>query len=40
MTHVPIDGMGDHTVSQSCSFRDPDGKEVEVLVSVDADKSL
>lgn len=38
MAHVPIDGMGDHTVSQSRTFRDPYGKEVEVFV--DADESL
>jgi catechol 2,3-dioxygenase len=35
---VPIDGMSDHTVSQSLYLRDPDGNEVEVYV--DADESL
>ncbi len=29
---VPIDGMSDHTVSQSLYLRDPDGNEVEVYV--------
>lgn len=35
---VTIDGMSDHTVSQSLYLRDPDGNEVEVYV--DADESL
>lgn len=35
---VIIDGMSDHTVSQSLYLRDPDGNEVEVYV--DADESL
>ncbi len=35
---TPIDGMSDHTVSQSLYLRDPDGNEVEVYV--DADESL
>lgn len=29
---VPIDGMSDHTVSQSLYVRDPDGNEVELFV--------
>lgn len=29
---VPIDGMSDHTVSQSLYLRDPDGNEVELYV--------
>lgn len=29
---VPIDGMSDHTVSQSLYLKDPDGNEVEVYV--------
>lgn len=29
---VPIDGMSDHTVSQSLYLRDPDGNEVELFV--------
>jgi catechol 2,3-dioxygenase len=33
-----IDGMSDHTVSQSLYLRDPDGNEVELYV--DADKSV
>jgi catechol 2,3-dioxygenase len=28
----PIDGMADHTVSQSLYLRDPDGNEVELFV--------
>lgn len=28
----PIDGMSDHTVSQSLYLRDPDGNEVELFV--------
>ena len=32
---VTIDGMGDHTVSQSLYLRDPDGNEVELYVDVD-----
>jgi catechol 2,3-dioxygenase len=35
---ITIDGMSDHTVSQSLYLRDPDGNEVEVYV--DADESL
>lgn len=35
---VPIDGMSDHTVSQSLYLRDPDGIEVELYV--DADEAL
>ncbi len=35
---VQIDGMSDHTVSQSLYLRDPDGNEVELYV--DADESL
>jgi catechol 2,3-dioxygenase len=35
---VPIDGMSDHTVSQSLYLKDPDGNEVELYV--DADESL
>ncbi len=35
---IPIDGMSDHTVSQSLYLRDPDGNEVELYV--DADESL
>lgn len=35
---VPIDGMSDHTVSQSLYLRDPDGNDVELYV--DADKSV
>ena len=35
---VTIDGMSDHTVSQSLYLHDPDGNEVEVYV--DADESL
>ncbi len=35
---VAIDGMSDHTVSQSLYLRDPDGNEVELYV--DADESL
>ena len=34
---VTIDGMSDHTVSQSLYLRDPDGNEVELYV--DADES-
>jgi len=29
---VPIDGMSDHTVSQSLYVRDPDGNELELFV--------
>lgn len=32
----PIEGMSDHTVSQSLYLRDPDGNEVEVYVDADA----
>jgi catechol 2,3-dioxygenase len=35
---MTIDGMSDHTVSQSLYLRDPDGNEVELYV--DADKSV
>jgi len=35
---MPIDGMSDHTVSQSLYLRDPDGNEVELYV--DADESV
>jgi len=35
---VTIDGMSDHTVSQSLYLRDPDGNEIEVYV--DAPSSL
>ena len=37
-TGVSIDGMSDHTVSQSLYMRDPDGNEVELYV--DADESI
>jgi catechol 2,3-dioxygenase len=33
---VEIDGMSDHTVSQSLYLRDPDGNEVEVYVDAEA----
>jgi catechol 2,3-dioxygenase len=32
---VPIDGMSDHTVSQSLYIKDPDGNEVELYVDAD-----
>ena len=32
---VSIDGMSDHTVSQSLYLRDPDGNEVELYVDAD-----
>lgn len=35
---VPIEGMSDHTVSQSLYLHDPDGNEVELYV--DADESI
>jgi catechol 2,3-dioxygenase len=35
---VKIDGMSDHTVSQSLYLKDPDGNEVELYV--DADPSI
>jgi len=35
---VTIDGMSDHTVSQSLYLRDPDDNEVELYV--DADESV
>ena len=35
---IPIDGISDHTVSQSLYMRDPDGNEVELYV--DADESV
>jgi catechol 2,3-dioxygenase len=31
-TGIAIDGMSDHTVSQSLYLRDPDGNEVEIYV--------
>lgn len=34
---VAIDGMSDHTVSQSLYVRDPDGNEVEVYVDAPGD---
>ena len=37
-TGVTIDGMSDHTASQSLYLRDPDGNEVELYV--DADESV
>ncbi|MFL6655865.1 MAG: VOC family protein [Sulfurifustis sp.] len=41
-TRIPIDGMSDHTVSQSLYIHDPDGNEIELFVddpSVDWRKS-
>jgi catechol 2,3-dioxygenase len=35
---ITIDGMSDHTVSQSLYLHDPDGNEVELYV--DADESV
>lgn len=35
---ITIDGMSDHTVSQSLYLKDPDGNEVELYV--DADESV
>ena len=35
---IAIDGMSDHTVSQSLYLRDPDGNEIELYV--DADESV
>lgn len=35
---ITIDGMSDHTVSQSLYLKDPDGNEVELYV--DADESI
>jgi catechol 2,3-dioxygenase len=32
---IPIEGMSDHTVSQSLYLRDPDGNEVELYTDVD-----
>jgi catechol 2,3-dioxygenase len=32
---IPIDGMSDHTVSQSLYLRDPDGNEVELYVDTE-----
>ena len=32
---VTIDGMSDHTVSQSIYLQDPDGNEVELYVAAD-----
>lgn len=29
---VPLDGMSDHTISQSLYIRDPDGNEIELYV--------
>ena len=37
-TGISIDGMSDHTVSQSLYLKDPDGNEVEIYV--DADESI
>ena len=37
-TGITIDGMRDHTVSQSLYLKDPDGNEVDLYV--DADESL
>ena len=37
-TGIPIDGMSDHTVSQSLYLHDPDGNEIELYV--DADESV
>ncbi|MFL6651711.1 MAG: VOC family protein [Sulfurifustaceae bacterium] len=31
-TGIPIDGMSDHTVSQSLYIHDPDGNEIELFV--------
>lgn len=33
---IEIDGMSDHTVSQSLYLKDPDGNEVELYVDADA----
>jgi len=33
---IAIEGMSDHTVSQSLYLRDPDGNEVELYVDADA----
>ena len=38
LADVSIDGMSDHTVSQSLYLKDPDGNEVELYV--DADESI
>jgi catechol 2,3-dioxygenase len=35
---ITIDGMSDHTVSQSLYLHDPDGNEIELYV--DADESV
>ena len=35
---ITVDGMSDHTVSQSLYLRDPDGNEVELYV--DADEAI
>ncbi|MDH5738898.1 MAG: VOC family protein [Nitrospira sp.] len=35
---IPIDGLSDHTVSQSLYLKDPDGNEIELYV--DADESI
>ena len=32
---IAIDGMSDHTVSQSLYLQDPDGNEVELYVDAD-----
>jgi catechol 2,3-dioxygenase len=32
---ISIDGMSDHTVSQSLYLQDPDGNEVELYVDAD-----
>ena len=31
-TNYPVDGLSDHTISQSIYLRDPDGNEVELYV--------
>lgn len=33
---ISIDGMSDHTVSQSLYLKDPDGNEIELYVDADA----
>ena len=33
---IPIEGMSDHTVSQSLYIRDPDGIEIELYVDADS----
>ena len=34
----PVEGMADHTVSQSLYLRDPDGNEVELYIDVQPEK--